>query len=73
MKLLIYGSKDFGQVVREVAIDCQYECCGFIDDEAAPDGQILGTFDQVRATFRLKHTRSLLRLVIAIFALLDGM
>lgn len=45
-KILIYGSRDFGVVLKRLAIQCGHEFIGFIDDwHAGPD--VLGTFDQV--------------------------
>lgn len=49
MKVLIYGSKDFGRLVRELVATCGHECLGYIDDFAAgPD--IVGTYESVRVT-----------------------
>ncbi len=45
-KILIYGSRDFGVVLKRLAIQCGHEFIGFIDDwHTGPT--VLGTFDQV--------------------------
>jgi sugar O-acyltransferase (sialic acid O-acetyltransferase NeuD family) len=44
MKLLVYGSKDFGRLVRELVVHCGHEFLGFVDDmdPTAPDA--VGTY-----------------------------
>jgi len=43
MKILVYGSKDFGRLIRELVRTAGHECMGFIDDFATgPD--IVGTY-----------------------------
>jgi sugar O-acyltransferase (sialic acid O-acetyltransferase NeuD family) len=59
--LLIYGSQDFGRVVRDLAEQCGYKVLGFIDDIHAGDG-ILGGFETVRG----EHTPETCEIVIAI-------
>ena len=47
MKLLVYGSRMFGAVVRSLVEDCGHEFAGFIDDMyEGPD--VRGRFDAVR-------------------------
>jgi sugar O-acyltransferase (sialic acid O-acetyltransferase NeuD family) len=47
MKVLVYGSRTFGSVVRVLVEDCGHEFAGFIDDlHTGPD--ILGPFDAVQ-------------------------
>lgn len=49
MRLLVYGSRDFGAVVRSLVEDCGHEFAGFIDD-VHPGPQVLGPFDAIRQT-----------------------
>ena len=45
-KILIYGSRDFGVVLKRLVIQCGHEFIGFVDDwHTGPE--VLGTFDQV--------------------------
>ena len=48
MKVLVYGSRLFGGVVRCLVEDCGHEFAGFIDDVHQGDG-VLGSFAEVRA------------------------
>ncbi len=49
MKILVYGSRLFGGVVRCLVEDCGHEFAGFIDDSyQGPD--VIGTFADVRAS-----------------------
>jgi UDP-3-O-[3-hydroxymyristoyl] glucosamine N-acyltransferase len=51
MKLLVYGSRTFGAVVRRLVEDCGHAFSGFIDDiHKGPD--VVGTFDAVVRTHR---------------------
>jgi sugar O-acyltransferase (sialic acid O-acetyltransferase NeuD family) len=45
-KILVYGSREFGQVVRDLAFQCGYAFAGFIDDLNRGDG-ILGAWSEV--------------------------
>ena len=45
-KILVYGSREFGEVVRDLAIQCGYTFAGFIDDVNRGDG-ILGAWSEV--------------------------
>jgi len=47
MKVLVYGSRDFGKVVRHLVDDCGHTFCGYIDDHYDGD-QIVGSFAEVR-------------------------
>lgn len=47
MKILVYGCAEFGQVVRNLVLNCGHEFEGFIDDyQKGKD--VLGTYNQVR-------------------------
>lgn len=47
--VLVYGSKDFGQVIRDLVAQCGHPFAGFIDDTT--DGpEVLGTYACVRRT-----------------------
>lgn len=49
-KILIYGSRDFGQVVKALVKSCGHEFSGFIDDFNT-GGEIVGNFSEVCNTF----------------------
>src|SRR5688500_19910727 len=49
MKVLVYGSRLFGQVVRCLVDDCGHEFAGFIDDSYEGE-DVLGPFASVRQT-----------------------
>jgi len=49
-KLLIYGSKVFAGVIKDLALACNYEVAGLIDDYAT-GGEILGDYEYVRKHF----------------------
>ena len=49
MKILVYGSRMFGTVIRSLVDDCGHEFAGFIDDlHEGPE--VRGGFDAVRAS-----------------------
>lgn len=48
MRLFVYGSKDFGRVIRELVIDTGHEFAGFIDD-FSEGNDVAGVWDQVAA------------------------
>ena len=50
MKVLVYGSRLFGGVIRCLVEDCGHEFVGFIDDVHEGDG-VLGTFAAVRQKY----------------------
>ena len=50
MKLLVYGSKDFGQVIRALVDHAGHEFAGFIDD-FAEGAEIIGTYQQARRAY----------------------
>lgn len=50
MKLLIYGSKDFGRLIADLAGQCGFEVAGFIDDIASGE-KVLGTYESCRDHF----------------------
>ncbi len=50
MKLLVHGSREFGQVLRELVADCGHEFAGFIDDVHPESPGVLGGFAAVRAS-----------------------
>lgn len=49
-KVLIYGSKEFGQVIKDLVIDCGHEFCGFIDD-FSKGNEIVGNFEYVKSNY----------------------
>lgn len=46
-KVIIYGSQQFANYVKEVVIDCGYDFVGYIDDYSSGEN-ILGPFDKVK-------------------------
>ena len=62
MKLLVYGSRDFGKVLRELATDCGHAFAGFVDDVEPGNAGVVGTFEAARAS----HPASSHGLVMAI-------
>ncbi|MEE2906800.1 MAG: hypothetical protein VX527_03110 [Planctomycetota bacterium] len=50
MNILIYGSREFGQVVRELLRVTDHHFCGFIDDMHSGE-EVLGTWDQCHNRF----------------------
>lgn len=62
MKLLVYGSSDFGAVLRDVLADCGHEFAGFVDDLNPTRAGVLGAFESVRAS----HAPSAHAMVMAI-------
>jgi sugar O-acyltransferase (sialic acid O-acetyltransferase NeuD family) len=49
-KILVYGSQEFGQVVKDFVCQCGHEFIGFIDDYNIGQ-RILGNFTQVAKKF----------------------
>lgn len=49
-KILIYGSQEFGKVIRNLAGKCGYEFAGYIDDYHS-GGEIIGCFEEVKHQF----------------------
>jgi len=49
-KILIYGSKVFAGVIKDLALTCDYECVGFIDDYST-GGEIIGDYEYIRNNF----------------------
>jgi len=49
MKILVYGSRLFGGVIRCLVEDCGHEFAGFIDDVHQGEG-VIGPFAQTRLT-----------------------
>ena len=49
MKVLVYGSRMFGQVIRCLVEDCGHEFAGYIDD-SHEGADVLGPFASVRQT-----------------------
>ncbi len=49
MKILVYGSRMFGAVIRCLVDDCGHEFAGFIDDVHKGEG-VLGSFERTRMT-----------------------
>jgi sugar O-acyltransferase (sialic acid O-acetyltransferase NeuD family) len=46
MKILVYGSKDFGRVVRELVIHCEHEFLGFVDDVDPDAPGVVGAYSK---------------------------
>jgi sugar O-acyltransferase (sialic acid O-acetyltransferase NeuD family) len=49
-KMLVYGSREFGLVVRDLALQCGYAFAGFIDDLNRGEG-ILGAWSEVARSY----------------------
>lgn len=49
-KVLVYGSQEFGRVVRDLVEVCGEEFAGYIDDLYTGE-EVLGTFAQIAKTF----------------------
>lgn len=49
-QILIYGSKVFGQVIKDLVLQCGHNFVGFIDDYSTGE-EIVGTFDHVKENF----------------------
>lgn len=60
-KLLVYGSGDFGQLVRDIILQCDREFVGFIDDYNQ-GSDILGSYE----TIKTKYLPDLYEIVVAI-------
>lgn len=50
MKLLVYGSRDFGKVLRELAADCGHAFAGFVDDVEPGNPGVVGSFESACAS-----------------------
>ncbi len=50
MKLLVYGSSEFGVVLRDVLHDCGHEFAGFVDDVHPDRPGVVGAFASARAS-----------------------
>lgn len=50
MKLLVYGSSEFGVVVRNMVTACGHEFAGFVDDVHPHNEGVIGAFESVRIT-----------------------
>lgn len=50
-KLLIYGSMEFAGVIKDLALTCDYEVAGFIDDYTT-GGEIIGNYEHVCKNFQ---------------------
>ncbi len=49
-KLLIYGSQVFAEIVKDLALACDYEVCGLIDDYSTGE-EVIGDYEYVRNNF----------------------
>lgn len=54
-KLLIYGSKEFAEIVRNLSGVCGYTFCGYIDDFHSNAQDVVGDFEHVRREFDPKE------------------
>ena len=50
MKLLIYGSSDFGKLVKKLVVESGYEFAGYIDD-FNQSSEILGDYNLIRKNY----------------------
>jgi sugar O-acyltransferase (sialic acid O-acetyltransferase NeuD family) len=50
LKLLVYGSSEFGAVLRDVLADCGHDFAGFIDDIHPRNPGVVGSFAAARAS-----------------------
>jgi sugar O-acyltransferase (sialic acid O-acetyltransferase NeuD family) len=50
VKLLVYGSSEFGAVLRDVLADCGHEFAGFVDDVHPAKPGVVGAFAAARAS-----------------------
>jgi sugar O-acyltransferase (sialic acid O-acetyltransferase NeuD family) len=50
MKLLVYGSLEFGRVLRNVLVSCDHEFAGFIDDVHTGE-EVIGTYASVASDY----------------------
>ena len=50
-KILIYGSKSFGNTIRHLAAHCGYSFHGYIDDLNPQGSDVVGDFEQVKKSF----------------------
>lgn len=64
MQLLVYGSQEFGRLIKELATACKKNVVGFIDDISAGDHKkdVLGSYEDIKKKFKPKDTE----IVIAI-------
>lgn len=54
-KLLIYGSKEFAEIVRNLSSICGYTFSGYIDDINSNNKDVVGDFEKVRREFDPKE------------------
>jgi len=45
VRILVYGSSDFGAVLKDLAEDCGHEFAGFIDDVHPGNDRVVGNFE----------------------------
>jgi sugar O-acyltransferase (sialic acid O-acetyltransferase NeuD family) len=50
VKLLVYGSSEFGAVLRDVLADCGHQFAGFVDDVYPDNPGVVGAFAAARAS-----------------------
>jgi len=55
MKILVYGSKEFAMVVREVVLDCGHQFVGFVDDLNPAEGDVVGAWDLAEKKYSRDH------------------
>lgn len=54
MKVLVYGSKEFGIVLKHLSLSCGHEFKGFIDDiHEGPE--VMGTYEHVKTCYSNKR------------------
>jgi sugar O-acyltransferase (sialic acid O-acetyltransferase NeuD family) len=48
VKLLVYGSSEFGAVLRDLVADCGHEFAGYVDDVHGHRPDVVGSFEAAR-------------------------
>lgn len=49
--ILIYGSREFSACVHALALECGYQCAGFIDDFNSDHKFIIGNFEKIKEIY----------------------
>ncbi|QHC05393.1 hypothetical protein GRQ40_16645 [Anoxybacillus sp. PDR2] len=50
-KVIVYGSKEFAKLIKQLVINCGHEFVGFIDDLEPHKDEVLGSFEDVRKKY----------------------
>jgi len=62
MKILVYGSREFGKVVKQLVLDCGHEFMGFIDD-FSESPEIIGPYASASVRGRLSTAHAVVNAV----------